>query len=140
MIVNPGADIAGAETGQGWSNTVETARATAGHWLHLMHEAGMDEVSLLPGEEEHEGRWCFRFRHAVTGAEVCLETHGIDDVDAYEHEHVFTPRTYWRGSSIGEPAIEDFAVPGFRVRRTFAAEASSGVASEPQGPGLKHGI
>lgn len=123
IIVNPGATV-GGPSDEGWSNTVEAARAAAADWLELMHEAGMDEVELLPGEEETEGRWRFRFRHAVTGVEVVLETPGIDDMAAYQREHIFPPRTYWNGSSASEPRIGDFAAPGFRVHRTFVPEGN----------------
>jgi hypothetical protein len=118
LIFNPGSKI-GAMTGAGWTNTVETARAMAVQLLAEMHEEGMTEVVLLPGEEEHEHRWRFHFRHSVTGIEVVLETHGVDDVPAYEREHIFPPRVHWGGSSTAIPSIEDFAAPGFRVHQTF---------------------
>lgn len=119
MIINPGSKIE-AMSGDGWTNTVETARATAARWLRQMHESGMTEVELLPGEEAHEHRWRFRFRHTLTGTEVTLETHGVDDVGAYMREHVFTPRVYWHGSSSSDPSIKDFVAPGYRVHLTFA--------------------
>lgn len=109
-------------TGEGWSNTVETARETAARWLRQMHEEGMAEVVLLPGETVHSNRWCFRFRHTVTGVEAGLEVHGINDLVAYEKQHIFTPKTYWCGSSVGNPKIEDFLAPGFRVHQTFVPE------------------
>ena len=55
----------------------------------------------------------------MTGAAVVLETHGIDDIAAYERERVFVPRVYWNGSSISEPELEDWAAPGFVLVRTF---------------------
>jgi hypothetical protein len=118
VVMNAGSEVAG-ERGEGWSNTVETARETAARWLRQMHEEGMAEVVLLPGELERDHRWCFRFRHTVTGAEVELETHGIDDMAAYERQHIFDPRVYWHGSSSGTPQIEDFGAPGYRVHQTF---------------------
>jgi hypothetical protein len=121
MIVNPGSEIS-AMSGEGWTNTVEKARAEARRWLEQMHKSGISEVMLLPGEELHENRWLFRFVHTVTGTQVTLETHGIDDVRAYEREHIFTPSVYWRGSSCSSPRIEDFAAPGFRIHQTFIDE------------------
>src|ERR1035441_7477049 len=100
MIINPGSHIGGP--GEGWTNTVETARATAVYWLSTMRATGMTDVGLLDGETEREGRWVFTFRHAITGTTVELEIHGIDNVAAYEKKHIFAPRAYWNGSSTSE--------------------------------------
>jgi hypothetical protein len=119
MIINPGSHI--GEPGEGWTNTVETARATAVYWLSTMRATGMTDVGLLDGETEREGRWVFTFRHAITGTTVELEIHGIDNVAAYEKKHIFAPRAYWNGSSTANPELEHFAAPGFVAVRTFKA-------------------
>lgn len=119
VIINPGSRV--GAPGEGWTNTGATARAAAEQWLARMHADGMTDVELLDGAEETEGRWRFTFRHTVSGTEVTLETHGIDAIGAYEQDHIFTPRVYWRESSTAEPRLEDFAAPGFRLVRTFVA-------------------
>jgi hypothetical protein len=48
-----------------------------------------------------------------------LEHHGIDDLQAYEKQHIFTPRVYWDGSSCANPKIEDFAAEGFEPVITY---------------------
>ena len=121
LIINPGSHI--GEPGEGWTNTCETARAEAGRWLARMHAEGMTDVVLLDGSEEREGRWLFTVRHAITRATATLETHGIDDVGAYEKQHLFAPRVYWNGSSCSNPELENFAAPGFVAVRTFKREA-----------------
>jgi hypothetical protein len=123
VIINPGSEP--IDYGEGWTNTVEVARRIANEWLAQMRREGMDEIELMPGETERgDGRFRFRFRHTVTGVEAVLETHGINDLEAYMCRHTFEPRTYWRGSSSGTPCIEDFAAPGFIVRRTYIREIS----------------
>jgi hypothetical protein len=119
LIINPGSHI--GEPGEGWTNTVETARDTAVYWLSTMRATGMTDVELLDGTAEREGRWVFILRHAVTGTTVELEIHGIDNVAAYEKKHIFAPRVYWNGSSTANPKLEDFAAPGFVAVRTFKA-------------------
>lgn len=120
LIINAGSSI--GKPGDGWTNTYETARKNAGDWLDQMHAEGMTDVQLLDGSTESEGRWVFTFRHSVTGTTVKLETHGIDDVEAYERQHIFSPRIYWDGSSTSNPKLEDFAAPGFVAVRTFRRE------------------
>lgn len=119
-LINPGSHI-GASTGKAWTNTFEEAKKTAERWLESMHnDDGLTDVELVRCDPlEHEGRWSFYFRHKVTGVEVELDTHGISDVDAYCAKYIFTPRIYWNGSSTGDPKIEDFKAPGFRVHKTF---------------------
>ena len=121
LIINPGSRI--GEPGEGWTNTYETARGYAENWLAKMHAEGMTDVELLDGATEREGRWAFTFRHAVTGAIVKLEIHGIDNVSAYEKRHLFAPRVYWDGSSTSNPELENFTAPGFMAVRTFKREA-----------------
>jgi hypothetical protein len=130
LIINPGSRI--GKPGNGWTNTAATALAHAKDWLTRMHAEGMADVELLDGEIEREGRWTFTFRHAVTGKTVELEMHGIDDVPAYEREHIFAPRVYWNGSSTANPELDDFATPGFEVVRTFRAAVTETKA--PQQP------
>jgi hypothetical protein len=129
LIINPGSRI--GEPGSGWTNTCEEARAEAGRWLDRMHADGMTDVELLDGSKEEEGRWVFSFRHAVTGIVVKLMTHGIDNVQAYEREHIFTPRVYWNDSSISEPELEHFAAPGFKAVRTFIADQETAPTAAP---------
>src|SRR5450755_3978498 len=120
LLINPGSHI--GEPGTGWTNTREKARAEAEGWLTQMRADGFADVELLDGDEEREGRWVFTFRHAVTGTCVHLETHGIDNVKAYEKERVFSPRIYWNGSSCSNPELEHFAADGFTAMRTFVAD------------------
>jgi|HubBroStandDraft_3_1064219.scaffolds.fasta_scaffold1163246_2 hypothetical protein len=117
LIINPGSRIGGP--GGGWTNTFEEARAEAGRWLARMHADGMTDVALLDDPAERDGRWVFSFRHAVTGTTVQLETHGIDNMAAYEQQHTFAPKVYWNGSSVSQPELEHFAAPGFAAVRTF---------------------
>lgn len=120
LIINPGSRI--GETQQGWTNTEEKARAEAAKWLSNMHAEGMTDVELLDGcTDDGEGRWRFAFRHKVTGALVYLDTHGIDDMDAYLARCIFPPRVYWNGSSSSDPKLDDFAAPGFVPVKTFKA-------------------
>jgi len=118
LIINPGSGPVAA--GTSWTNTVEGALAEARRWHDGMIRDGFGhDVELLPldmhrqAASNAEGRWLFEFRHRVTGAVVELETHGIDNVDAYMKARVFAPRVYWNGSSSASPTLGDFAVSGF---------------------------
>jgi hypothetical protein len=114
LIINPGANLLDAATATGWTNTYTTARAAADTWLDQMRKEGVADVDLVGADEtEREGRWTFTFRHRVTGVEVEMETHGIDDLDAYQRQYVFAPRVYWRGCSSSTPGLSDFAAPGY---------------------------
>jgi hypothetical protein len=114
IVVNPGARLGDAQAATGWTNTYATARAAAEEWLAKMYAEGIADVELIAADEtEREGRWTFTCRHSVTGVEAELETHGIDDVAAYERQHIFAPRIYWCGSSTGSPSLSDFAAPGY---------------------------
>jgi len=117
IMINPGSHI--GEPGEGWTNTLENARAEAERWLSQMRDDGICDVELLDLAIENEGRWTFSFRHTVTGVVVELATHGIDNVEAYEKQHTFTPRIYWNGSSTSNPELEHFAAPGFEAVKTF---------------------
>lgn len=121
IIINPGARLGDAEAAHGWTNTFATAHATALEWLAKMHADGLVDVDICGADAtEREGRWTFTYRHTVTGVKVELETHGIDDVEAYKRQHIFEPRIYWNGSSSANPSLEDFAAPGYVM--TFRAE------------------
>jgi hypothetical protein len=121
-IMNAGSGAVPA-SGEGWTNTYETAREKAIGWhKRLTHDDGMRDIVLLPdgdGRAAPDGRWVFTFRHQVTGKEIDLEVDGVDHMDAYAKERLFTPRTYWNGSSTAEPDLEDFAVRGFEMVKTF---------------------
>jgi hypothetical protein len=121
LIVNAGSRV--ASSGGGWTNTYQAARAEAERWLERMHAEGMTDVVLLDDAEEAGGCWRFTYRHTVTGVSVRLETPGIDDLAAYQKEHIFPPRIYWNGSSSGNPQLDDFAAPGFAPVRTFRQES-----------------
>lgn len=127
LIINPGSNV--GDSRDGWTNTEAGARKEAESWLTGMHFEGMTDVELLPGCRESDGRWVFSFRHSVTGKTVELETHGIDDIDAYCKRYVFSPKVYWGGSSLGQPEIEHFAATGFAVRKTFVPVALKGTQS-----------
>jgi len=45
LIVNPGSKI--AKSGNGWTNTLETATATANDWLRSMRNNNINEVSIV---------------------------------------------------------------------------------------------
>lgn len=119
MIINPGSTIP-VQSGKGWTNTEQGAHREAEKWLANMRSEGITDVELLPGcEPSGEGRWCFTFRHQISGVEVNLVTHGIDDIEAYGKERIFYPRVYWNDSSCAEPEVENFAAEGFEVVKTL---------------------
>lgn len=120
VIINAGSGGI-ATRGEGWTNTFAKARETAEEWLSRMHAAGMRDVQLFSGAEYDNGRWTFTFRHGVTGVKVTLKCDGIDNLDSYQKEHIFTPKIYWNGSSIGEPELDDFAADGFERVATWRA-------------------
>lgn len=124
VLINPGSHIATGSAG--WTNTFEQACAEAQRWLDNMHkDDGLTDVELLPAEDApEEGRWAFYFRHKVTGVKVRLDTHGIDNIDAYTKRAIFTPRVYWNGCSSSDPKLDDFAAPGFRKLATFVRDVS----------------
>ena len=123
FIVNPGSGAV-SPAGEGWTNTREGAVRRATEWMDRMRAEGLAvDVGVSSGADIGEGRWRFEFRHSVTGVVVCLDTHGIDDLKAYEKERLFAPRVYWNGSSCSEPQLSDWAAPGFEPVQTFRAEA-----------------
>lgn len=124
MLINPGSHIAEGGEGQ-WTNTFEGALAEAERWLARMHDEGMKDVSIVTWDDDPTGgRWTFQFEHAVTRIRVALDTHGIAPLDAYMKGRVFSPRVYWNGSSLGSPELEDFALEGYSMVRTFMRDPS----------------
>jgi hypothetical protein len=131
LLINPGSRI--VPSGTGWTNTVEGARRQAERWLSEIHRegsaGGMEDVVLLDGATPDESgtRWTFQFQHPATNKIVELETHGIDDLDAYLKDAIFDPRVYWNGGSSSTPCLENWLTPGFEVVRSIRPIAS-GVA------------
>lgn len=119
VIINAGSQIGGEP--QGWTNTIEGARRRAGEWLDRMRSNGFVDIEMVEVGDEVDGRWLFMFRHTITGVEVPLRIHGIDDLDAYMRQYIFDPRVYWRDSSSAEPDLDDFAAHGFSKTMTFTA-------------------
>jgi len=119
LVINPGSGAIPA-AGDGWTNTVEGARVEAQHWLTLIRDAGIQDVEMHPQERAtDDGRWQFGFCHTITGKYVVLETHGIDNLAAYEKERIFPPRVYWNGSSSADLDITDWLLPGSEVVTTI---------------------
>ena len=104
LIINPGSNISPTV-----ENTYERAQQYAQEWHAKMLADGFGDVELIDTGEEREGRWRFLFRHTVTGVEIALDQHGIDDITGF----IFEPRVYWNGSSCSNPSIEQFAADGF---------------------------
>lgn len=124
LIINPGSELPLAEAAIGWTNTHETAKRHAYDWFYKpMLEKGFTDIEVTDTGEENDGHWKFLFKHTITGVVVELETHGIDNVAAYEKQFVFTPRVYWKGSSVSDPELEQFAAEGFVPVMTYRAEA-----------------
>lgn len=118
FIINPGSEIGRQE--QGFTNTHEQARRHAYEWFYKpMLEEGFTDIKVTDTKEEVGGRWKFIFKHTVTGKEVELEVHGIDDMDAYTEKYIFAPRVYWDGSSSSSPALEQFAEDGYKPVMTY---------------------
>lgn len=121
-IINPGSGPVG-ESGA-WTDTYEAALRTALEWLDEVRSRGIRDVHIVAqlheGDPEPvEGRWTFVFRHEVTGVEVELQTHGLDNIEAYRKRYIFDPRVYWRGDSSATPKVEDWLAPGFEVVKTL---------------------
>lgn len=119
LLINPGSHLPENKTGQGWTNTHAKALERALGWLKNLKAEGMTDIIMWDTKEETDGRWKFIFHHKITKVDVELETHGIDDLDAYQKEHIFAPRVYWNGSSTGEPELEQWAKEGFRPVKTY---------------------
>jgi hypothetical protein len=111
VIINPGSRL--PTEPQGWTNTHEGAKREAAQWLARMHADGFGDIEMTDTGETDGQRWTFEFRHLITRVTVKLETHGIDDLDAYLKQSIFSPRVYWNGSSSSNPSMDDFAAPGY---------------------------
>lgn len=112
VIINPGSRI--REGSAGWTNTRVQSLRNAYEWHHKMRDESFGhDIDMVDTGEHEDGRWRYVFRHKVTGVEVSLQIHGIDDMDAYLEQALFVPHVYWNGSSSSNPSIEDFAAPGF---------------------------
>lgn len=122
LVINAGSGSI-AEAGQGWTNSYEQAKKRADEWLQRMASDGFTDLAMTSEGIEREGRWTFFFTHQVTGVTVSLVTHGIDDLQAYEKQQLFSPRVYWDGSSSAEPQLCDFSDVGFAPVMTFRAVA-----------------
>lgn len=119
LIINPGSGEVG-DSGEGWTNTHKQARLNAYTMFYRpMLEQGFTDIEVIDTKEEVEGRWKFIFKHKITGKEVELETHGIDNMEAYCKEHIFGSRIYWNGSSSGNPELSDFAAEGYEPILTY---------------------
>lgn len=113
VLINPGSGPV-LDSGDGWTNSYQGAQKEAARWLESMHKEGIYDVDVVDyGPGAVDGRWRFGFVHAVTGVEVILETHGIDNMDAFMKKFIFGARVYWKGSSSGTPELSDWAAPGF---------------------------
>lgn len=123
IIINPGSKLPLAEAAIGWTNTHDQAKRYAYEWFYKpMTEEGYTDIEVIDTGEENDGRWKFIFKHKITGKEVELETHGIDDLEAYEKQFVFTPRVYWNGGSSSNPDLKQFEAEGFEPVMTYRAK------------------
>lgn len=117
LVVNAGSHIRNA--GLGWTNTYETAQHNARKWFNQMLDNGFIDIELIDTGIETEGRWSFTVRHTITGVEVDLDMHGVDDEKAFDKQNYARPRVYWNDSSCANPDLEDFAADGFKPARTY---------------------
>lgn len=118
FLINPGSEIGKQEVG--FTNTHDVAKRNAYEWFYKpMQEQGFKHVEVKDTGEERDGRWLFIFKHTITGIEVELEIHGIDNMDAYTDKYIFSPRVYWNGSSSGNPELENFARDGYKAVMTY---------------------
>lgn len=131
MIINPGSKI-GTET-KGWANTHKTARLYAYTWfLKPMLKDGFRDIEVIDTKQERDGRWLFIFKHTITNKEVELEVHGIDNLEAYQKQYIFTPRVYWNGSSSSNPELEQFSAEGFSPVMTYERTPDLSQASQQE--------
>jgi hypothetical protein len=103
VLINPGSKVPAVE------NTYQRAQQYAREWLSQMRSDGFGDIEMTDTGQETDGRWRFTFRHAITGVEVHLDQHGIDNPGQF----TFPPRVYWGGSSSADPTMQDFEAPGF---------------------------
>lgn len=121
IIINPGSDISAEDGAKGWTNSHDQAAIYAREWfLEPMLEEGFTDIEMEDtGEDDDNGRWLFKFKHTVTGKVIELYQHGIDDLDAYQAQCIFTPKVYWDGGSSSNPELNDFAADGFKPVMTY---------------------
>ena len=114
LIINPGSEISEGNKDKKWTNTHKQARVNAyGGFYKPMEKEGFIDIEVEDTKKENDGRWLFIFKHKITGVSVELQIDGIDDLDEYKKENIFTPRTYWNGSNCSDPDIKDFAKEGY---------------------------
>ena len=114
LIVNHGSKV--AISGNGWTNTYETAFKNATDWLLTMKKNNIHDVSIVGSEGPNlYGEWTFTFRHNVTDKQVLLTIHGIDDLAAHMKDKIWPPRIYWNGSSCANPQLTDFLCDGYEI-------------------------
>lgn len=113
LIVNHGSKI--AQSGNGWTNTLETATVIANDWLRSMRANNINDVHILAVHGPNDERWTFIFEHSVTGVRADLDVHGIDNMNAYLKENTFPPRTYWNENSSSTPKLTDFLCDGYEI-------------------------
>lgn len=124
FMINPGSKIADKNEAIGWTSTHAQAKKYAYSWFYKpMLERGFTDIEVTDTNEHDDGRWKFIFRHTITGKEVELEIHGIDDLEAYQKQCIFMPRVYWNGSSTSDPELEQFSADGFEPVMTFRPNA-----------------
>lgn len=118
LIINPGSSI--GQQQEGFTNTHKQAKIHAYEWFYKpMLKQGFTDITVVDTKEENDGRWKFIFKHDITGKEVELEVHGIDNMDKYTDKYIFTPKVYWNGSSVSDPELEQFADEGYEPVMTF---------------------
>lgn len=118
IIINPGSVIGKEE--KGWTNTHAVALKYANEWFYKpMLDEGFEDIEMIDPNEEVDGRWKFIFKHKITGVEIELEVHGIDNLEAYQKQYIFQPKTYWNGSSCSSPEIKEFKKEGFKPVITY---------------------
>lgn len=122
IIMNPGSHI--GEQEEGFTNTHATAKRNAYEWFYKpMMEEGFTDIEVEDTGEKDDGRWKFIFKHKITGKEVELDIHGIDNMDAYTDKYIFAPRVYWNGGSSSSPELEQFEADGYKPVMTYVKDS-----------------
>lgn len=109
-----------------WTNTFEQSERFARDWFDKMQSDGIVDVEFQGAKStecNNKGYWTFLFRHTVTGVVVELETHGIDNIDNYMKDNIFTPKIYWNDSSCSDPDIVHWLAPGYKVEQRIVKDA-----------------
>lgn len=120
ILINPGSgDI--PDKGVGWTNTLEQSAIHCKNWfVKPMRKEGLVDIRVkLESKDSVDGRWTYTFTHKITGISLELDIHGIDNLEAYQKENIFSPRVYWNGSSDATPILEDFSKDGFEPVMTY---------------------